>query len=59
MGSHKDINAVLRALATDPNSADLTLGAAILYNARGNNAASAEYYRRFQALAPNSPIAKH
>lgn len=52
-----NINAVLRALALDPHSADLTLNAAVLYARHGDAPHAAEMYLRFQALAPNSPLA--
>lgn len=53
-----DVADVVTALRNDPWSADLTLGAALLYNAQGDAKASSEFATRFVQVAPNSQIVR-
>lgn len=50
------IDAALRALASDPWSADLTLGVGVWYHINGNEPLAQKYVARFIQIAPNSPM---
>lgn len=52
------INKVKLALATDPWSADLTLGVARYYVMIGDPILASHYLHRFKQTAPNSPLAQ-